>query len=421
MEFKYVIDPNAEEPEMLIDSHVGPDEITADGVLIKGVDGAQWARELMALDAMGKRRIKVYINSPGGLVTDGYSICSAMLHSKCMVDTYCRGLACSIAAVAFMCGRKRYMADYGILMFHDPYGGEDQDALMKMKDSLATVISQRSGLSPVTVSAIMAKTTWLDVSEAIELNIANEIEVTSEINLGRLAPIRNDAKSFWKVSQSIFNSAISKPEKPIIQKQTQTINRDMTDFKVINNRLGLMDEANESSRLKAIELIENRAVSAENKVADKEKALKDMEDKMNKIKSEMEEEAKKQKEAYDALNGEYIKMKTDIEASNEAKLEAEKAEKKEKAKNLVDEAVKAGKIANNAETIEKWMNKAEIDFADIKDLLDTMGTNAKGPDFSKVADNGKVSITGKFADDREANNTANDLIAKIKAEKAGRK
>ncbi len=411
MNFEYVINPEADEPIMVIDSHIGPDGVGENGVITKGIDGAKWARELLMLDSQGKRRVQVYINSPGGIVTDGYSICSAMLHTKCKVDTYCIGLAASIAAVAFMCGRDRCMADYSILMFHDPYGGSNSEALEKMKNSIATLISTRSNLTIETVLAIMAKTSFLDASEAMEIpGLITDIQMSSDANKGRLTPVKNDAKAFWKQAQTIFNSALNiKPK----EEENKTPNTVMTDFKTINNRLGLMDEANEASRTKALDAIINKAEMSDKKAEDLAKKCAEMEDAMNKQKATMEDEAKKQKEAYDKMEAEFTKMKEAKDAFEKEAKEKEKAETKEKAKNLIEVAVKDGKIKGEAETILKWTNRAEADFTGIKDLLDDMGVNRAGVDFSKVGGGAGDGVQNRdFKNDDERQAYEDELIFK---------
>ena len=65
----YCVDLSADEPIMLINKHIGFDE--KDG---PGIDGSLFQEELLRIDAMGKKRIQIWINSPGGKVMDGYNI-----------------------------------------------------------------------------------------------------------------------------------------------------------------------------------------------------------------------------------------------------------------------------------------------------------------------------------------------------------
>ena len=409
MNFLYTVNPQSDEPEMVIDSHIGPDEIVPEtGQIIPGIDGAQWARELLALDAMGKRRVKVYINSPGGSVIDGYNMCAAMLHTKCKVDTYCRGMAASMAAVAFMCGRNRCMADYGILMFHDPHGGENQELLDKMSNSLATLIAARSGLTLETVAAIMGRTTWLDVSQALEIEgLITEVEKSTDSNIGRLAPVKNDAKEFFKISKLIFNKSLNiKIEEPK--------NTDMSEFKEINNRLGLMDEASAESRRKALDEIQNKAKASDKKAEDMQAAFEKKKEEMDKMKADMEEDAKKQKEAFDKMKADYDKMKDEKDAFEKKTKEEDSAKVKDEAKNLIADAVKLGKIENKAESIEKWEIKASVSreaLNDVKDLLSTMGVNRKSAaEIQAEAEVGKVDNSA-FKSEAEAEAATKKAIA----------
>jgi ATP-dependent protease ClpP protease subunit len=100
--FMYTVNVDSDEPIMLINKHIGYDE--ADGY---GIMGDLFQAELLALDQMEKKRIQVWINSPGGSVMDGYNMYTAMLKTKTKVDTYCVGICASMAAVLFQAGRKR--------------------------------------------------------------------------------------------------------------------------------------------------------------------------------------------------------------------------------------------------------------------------------------------------------------------------
>jgi len=57
------------------------------------------------------------------------------------------------------------------------------------------------------------------------------------------------------------------------------------------------------------------------------------------------------------------------------------SEKTEKAKTLVAEYVKVGKIENKEELVTKWVNKAVENFDDTKELLDSIQLNKKAPEF----------------------------------------
>ena len=160
---KYCIDENSDEPIMLINTHIGIDDV--DGM---GIDGALFQEELLYLDTLGKKRIQIWINSIGGVVIDGYNICSAILKSKTPVDTYNVGVAVSISGVILMCGRNRVGMDYSLGMVHSPNGGNDAKVLELMQGSLATILSAKCDMTAEQMSNLMTKTTWLNAEEMLE-------------------------------------------------------------------------------------------------------------------------------------------------------------------------------------------------------------------------------------------------------------
>jgi ATP-dependent Clp protease protease subunit len=239
MNFEYTVDASAEEPIMLINKHIGFD--AEDG---QGINGAQFQTELLALDAMGKSRIKVYINSVGGSVMDGYSIYSAILESKSKVDTYCMGIAASISAVIFQAGRKRYMADYGALMIHLPFIPNEKrskrdEVLDIMSSGITTMISSRCGMSEDDVMDAMSKTTWYDPKNTPDCGMWDEV-VASDAKNKPPRINKNDVQASYKSFAKIVNSLTNKP---IIK---------MSKLTAVCNILGLQDEASEDAIAKAI-------------------------------------------------------------------------------------------------------------------------------------------------------------------------
>ena len=355
----YCIDPTVEEPIMLINKHIGFDENEG-----QGVDGSLFQEELLALDGLGKKRIQVWINSPGGIVMDGYNIYNAILKSKTKVDTYCVGIAASISAVIFQAGRNRIMADYSLLMYHDPYGGSDSQELEKMKLSIAKMIATRTGNSEASVLKMMAKTTWITAAEALETGFCDSIEETSEQNKKRST---GDIKAMWTQGNAYVNSLFNK-----------TKNKTMIK---VANKLGLNAEANEESILSAITAIENKKASAEDKLAK-------MEDEYNKMKTTCDEMESKVKE-----------LKAKLEEEAKAKMEAEEKAEEEKAKNMFSEYVKQGRIKNEA--VIDWVNTAKaIGFDKAKNMIEALPLN-------KVSN--KIDTTGSATEASLTNVVANAM------------
>lgn len=69
--------------------------------------------------------ICLYINSPGGSVSDGLAIYDTMKYIKCDVSTICIGMACSMGAFLLSSGTKgkRFALPNSEIMIHQPLSG----------------------------------------------------------------------------------------------------------------------------------------------------------------------------------------------------------------------------------------------------------------------------------------------------------
>jgi ATP-dependent Clp protease protease subunit len=72
-----------------------------------------------------KKDISLYINSPGGSVTDGMAIYDTMNFLKCDIVTYCVGQAASMSTLLLAAGTKgkRFALPNSRVMMHQPSGG----------------------------------------------------------------------------------------------------------------------------------------------------------------------------------------------------------------------------------------------------------------------------------------------------------
>lgn len=347
MDMLYTIDANSDEPIMLIDRHIGYDPDDGPGIM-----GDLFARELLQLDGMGKKRIQVWINSPGGSVVDGYAIYNAILKSNTKVDTYDCGIAASIAAVIFQAGRKRIMADYSILMYHNPFGSDNEKLLAAMRESLVKMICARCDMDEATMSRMMARTTYIGADEAQTLNLCDEVEQSIELNKKRLAPVMNSSLGFWKESNLILNKILP--------------NNKHMKMKEVTNRLKLNEDATETSIVSAIDDIQNKCnTAAADLAALNKKSKEDLETMQNKI--------KETEDALNAMKKDYEDCKNELETVKKEKDEAEMSIKKEAAKNLVSAYVVAGKITK--ESAASWEADAVEDFTKIKNRLESMPVN----------------------------------------------
>jgi ATP-dependent Clp protease protease subunit len=80
-------------------------------------------KQLFVLENFNKKPILLYINSPGGSTSDGFSLINIMIHLKSPVYTIINGEACSMGGLISIVGKKRFMTQNSFWMGHDMRGG----------------------------------------------------------------------------------------------------------------------------------------------------------------------------------------------------------------------------------------------------------------------------------------------------------
>lgn len=343
---RYVVNADSDEPIMMLDKHIGG----YDEKMGYGIDGSAFAAELMALDGMGKKRVQVWINSTGGSVVDGYNICNAILKSKTKVDTYCAGIAASMAGVIFQCGRKRVMADYGILMYHNPYiGGGDgaEDGVLKsMKESLNKIVCQKSGMDEQAVAVMFDRTSFINAEEAKTMNLCDEIESTAGLNAPRISRATNDLTVLWNEANLVLNNYFN--------------NQTPTKMKLVMNKLGLNADAAEASVVAAIEAMQNQLSEKESRIDD--------------LTAEVTAKAEAAAQASDALKA----AQDELNRLKDEKAAAEEAARIAEATNMVKGFAAQGRIKNDDVTLQSWIAKAKDDMTGIKTMLESLPLNKGG-------------------------------------------
>lgn len=132
--------------------------------------------------------VTLYVNSPGGEVISGLSVYDYIGVMKSPVNTVCIGSAASMGAILFLAGEERSMLKNSEIMIHDPsfaagdIGGkkpleiqEKLDKLMAVRDKLAEIIAERTGMTKEQVCRRTESDTYLNAQEALECGIATKI------------------------------------------------------------------------------------------------------------------------------------------------------------------------------------------------------------------------------------------------------
>jgi len=94
---------------------------------VKSENISKIVKDIFVLDALSHKPIRLYINSPGGTVCDGFSLINTIKLIKSSVYTIIYGEACSMAGLISIIGKQRYMTKNTFWMGHDMRGGISED------------------------------------------------------------------------------------------------------------------------------------------------------------------------------------------------------------------------------------------------------------------------------------------------------
>lgn len=130
--------------------------------------------------------ITIYINSPGGSISDGMAIYDVMNKIKCPIITVCTGMAASMGAFLLSAGSKgkRYCLPNSTVMIHQPLGGAQGQAteieivarrILKLREKLYTIMAKNSGKSYDTIAKACERDNYLEPEEALAMGIIDEI------------------------------------------------------------------------------------------------------------------------------------------------------------------------------------------------------------------------------------------------------
>ena len=134
--------------------------------------------QLLLLEAEDPDRdISVYINSPGGSVTDGLAIYDTIQYVRCDVSTICLGLAASMGQFLLCAGTpgKRYALPHARILMHQPSGqmqGQAADIAIQaeqiiyLKQMMAERIAFHTGQTVERIEANSDRDRWFTADEA---------------------------------------------------------------------------------------------------------------------------------------------------------------------------------------------------------------------------------------------------------------
>ena len=133
-----------------------------------------------------EKDISLYINSPGGVITDGMAIYDTMQYIKCDVSTICLGMAASMGSFLLAAGAKgkRFALPNSEIMIHQPSGGAKGQAtdihihaqhILRTKKRLNTILAERTGQSLETIERDTERDNFMTAQEALEYGLIDRV------------------------------------------------------------------------------------------------------------------------------------------------------------------------------------------------------------------------------------------------------
>jgi ATP-dependent Clp protease protease subunit len=143
--------------------------------------------QLLLLEAEDRERdIALYINSPGGSVTDGLAIYDTMQYVRCDVATICVGLAASMGQFLLCAGApgKRYALPHSRILMHQPSGqmqGQAADIAIQaeqivyLKRMMAERIAFHTGQPVERIEADSDRDRWFTAQESKDYGFIDQV------------------------------------------------------------------------------------------------------------------------------------------------------------------------------------------------------------------------------------------------------
>ncbi len=142
--------------------------------------------QLLYLQALSNDDITIYVNSPGGFVSDGLAIYDTMQIVKPDIQTVCTGMAASMASVILCAGTKgkRKILPNAKVLIHQPWGGTmgtaadmtiEINEINKEKQKIYEILAKHTGKTPEEISLDSQRDFWLNAEEALKYGCVDEI------------------------------------------------------------------------------------------------------------------------------------------------------------------------------------------------------------------------------------------------------
>ena len=154
---------------------------------VNNVTASLIVAQLLYLEGQDSSKdISLYINSPGGSVTDGMAIYDTMQYIKCDVSTICMGMAASMGAFLLAAGTKgkRFALPNSDIMIHQPSGGAQgqatdimihADHIIQTKKKLNTILAEKTGQPFDVIARDTERDNFMTAQQALEYGLIDKV------------------------------------------------------------------------------------------------------------------------------------------------------------------------------------------------------------------------------------------------------
>ena len=153
--------------------------------------------QLLHLESVDPEKdINLYINSPGGSISDGLAIYDTMQFIKPQVSTICVGMAASMAAVLLAAGApgKRFALPNSEVLIHQPLGGTRGQAtdieiqakhMLKTRQRMNEILSKHTGQSVERVHDDTERDNIMSADEACDYGLIDAVLESRKVTEGK--------------------------------------------------------------------------------------------------------------------------------------------------------------------------------------------------------------------------------------------
>ena len=169
-------------------------------------------------------KLVVHINSYGGVMDAGFAIYNMLNTRKVRAEAVIESMCASIATVIAMACSPVRMAESGTFLVHKPmsgtYGNADDFAksielLDFYEDKLVKIYAARTGLSEDKLHEMISKETWLSATDAKALGFVDEIIPNNEKVKNYMQSARLQAKNLLVLNKkTLTQTTKNKPNMP---------------------------------------------------------------------------------------------------------------------------------------------------------------------------------------------------------------